>query len=227
MTSKDLLWFGIVDHVIPELLGGAHRNHHQMATRLKVDLFRINGCTTDLRACLGANFLTSLARMTEPKHGLLSCSIFIRALALPSVRKTESGRTEQSVNAPPSGQLVRRCSVASCSCYESSERLVQKPLDHRGRPGAGNLQLLNFGVPRAARSSISTAAESVLIWAPDGPDSCRCLEDAATSVGHPSGGSATMSADHRSRLPERSQKPQGSDVHERLESCRKPLPNVR
>jgi len=37
-TSKDLSKFGIVDHVITEPLGGAHRDHHQMATRLKTYL---------------------------------------------------------------------------------------------------------------------------------------------------------------------------------------------
>ena len=34
-TAKDLSQFGIVDQVITEPLGGAHRDHHQMATRLK------------------------------------------------------------------------------------------------------------------------------------------------------------------------------------------------
>lgn len=34
-TSRDLLEFGIIDEVIPEPLGGAHRNHHQMAMTLK------------------------------------------------------------------------------------------------------------------------------------------------------------------------------------------------
>lgn len=34
-TSKDLLGFGVVDTVIEEPLGGAHRDHHQMAARLK------------------------------------------------------------------------------------------------------------------------------------------------------------------------------------------------
>jgi acetyl-CoA carboxylase carboxyl transferase subunit alpha len=35
MTSKDLSRLGLVDAVISEPLGGAHRNHHQMASRLK------------------------------------------------------------------------------------------------------------------------------------------------------------------------------------------------
>jgi acetyl-CoA carboxylase carboxyl transferase subunit alpha len=39
-TSKDLRGFGIVDDVIPEPPGGAHRDHHQMAGRLKVYLLR-------------------------------------------------------------------------------------------------------------------------------------------------------------------------------------------
>ncbi len=37
-TAKDLSRFGIVDQVITEPLGGAHRDHHQMATRLKTYL---------------------------------------------------------------------------------------------------------------------------------------------------------------------------------------------
>ncbi len=39
-TSKNLLDLGIVDDVIPEPLGGAHRDHHQMAARLKLFLSR-------------------------------------------------------------------------------------------------------------------------------------------------------------------------------------------
>lgn len=38
MTSKDLPKLGVVDDVIPEPLGGAHRDHHVMATYLKLAL---------------------------------------------------------------------------------------------------------------------------------------------------------------------------------------------
>ncbi len=38
MTSKDLLRLGIIDAVIREPLGGAHRDHHLMASRLKIFL---------------------------------------------------------------------------------------------------------------------------------------------------------------------------------------------
>ena len=38
MTSKDLLRLGVIDDVIPEPLGGAHRDHHLMASRLKIFL---------------------------------------------------------------------------------------------------------------------------------------------------------------------------------------------
>jgi len=38
MTSPDLLRLGIVDEVIPEPLGGAHRDHYQMAAKLKLFL---------------------------------------------------------------------------------------------------------------------------------------------------------------------------------------------
>jgi acetyl-CoA carboxylase carboxyl transferase subunit alpha len=35
MTSRDLLGFGIIDEIIPEPLGGAHRNHQDAAANLK------------------------------------------------------------------------------------------------------------------------------------------------------------------------------------------------
>jgi acetyl-CoA carboxylase carboxyl transferase subunit alpha len=38
LTSRDLLEFKIVDEVISEPLGGAHRNHRQMAMNLKGSL---------------------------------------------------------------------------------------------------------------------------------------------------------------------------------------------
>jgi acetyl-CoA carboxylase carboxyl transferase subunit alpha len=40
MTSRDLLQLGVVDEVVEEPLGGAHRDYHQMATRLKMFLVR-------------------------------------------------------------------------------------------------------------------------------------------------------------------------------------------
>ncbi|WP_153556590.1 acetyl-CoA carboxylase carboxyltransferase subunit alpha [Roseimaritima sediminicola] len=42
-TSKDLQGLGVVDDVIEEPLGGAHRDHHQMASRLKTYLSRTLG----------------------------------------------------------------------------------------------------------------------------------------------------------------------------------------
>jgi acetyl-CoA carboxylase carboxyl transferase subunit alpha len=38
MTSKDLLQLGVIDEVIREPLGGAHRDHHRMAAKLKLHL---------------------------------------------------------------------------------------------------------------------------------------------------------------------------------------------
>jgi len=38
MTSKDLLGLGLIDEIIAEPLGGAHRDHHLMASRLKMFL---------------------------------------------------------------------------------------------------------------------------------------------------------------------------------------------
>ena len=37
-TSKDLLGLGVIDEIIPEPLGGAHRDHRRMATTLKMSL---------------------------------------------------------------------------------------------------------------------------------------------------------------------------------------------
>jgi len=39
-TSSDLLRFGVIDAIIEEPLGGAHRDHHKMAARLKQYLVR-------------------------------------------------------------------------------------------------------------------------------------------------------------------------------------------
>jgi acetyl-CoA carboxylase carboxyl transferase subunit alpha len=39
-TSQELLRLQVVDHVIPEPLGGAHRDHHQTAMRVKQYLTR-------------------------------------------------------------------------------------------------------------------------------------------------------------------------------------------
>jgi acetyl-CoA carboxylase carboxyl transferase subunit alpha len=40
LTSRDLLRFKVIDDVVEEPLGGAHRDHHQMAARLKMYLQR-------------------------------------------------------------------------------------------------------------------------------------------------------------------------------------------
>jgi acetyl-CoA carboxylase carboxyl transferase subunit alpha len=37
-TSKDLLSLGVIDEIVPEPLGGAHRDHRRMATTLKMSL---------------------------------------------------------------------------------------------------------------------------------------------------------------------------------------------
>lgn len=47
LTSKDLSRLGVVDDVIEEPLGGAHRDHHQMAGRMKLYLLK---CLRELTA---------------------------------------------------------------------------------------------------------------------------------------------------------------------------------
>jgi acetyl-CoA carboxylase carboxyl transferase subunit alpha len=40
LTAKDLAQFGVIDEIIPEPLGGAHRDHREMANTLKTYLLR-------------------------------------------------------------------------------------------------------------------------------------------------------------------------------------------
>ena len=40
LTSRDLLKLAVIDDVVDEPIGGAHRDHHQMALRLKIYLLR-------------------------------------------------------------------------------------------------------------------------------------------------------------------------------------------
>jgi acetyl-CoA carboxylase carboxyl transferase subunit alpha len=40
LTAEDLLDFGIIDEIVPEPLGGAHRDHKQMAAALKQSILR-------------------------------------------------------------------------------------------------------------------------------------------------------------------------------------------
>src|SRR5262249_56741932 len=40
LTAKDLSRFGVIDDIIPEPLGGAHRDHREMANTLKMYLLR-------------------------------------------------------------------------------------------------------------------------------------------------------------------------------------------
>ncbi len=40
MTSSDLLRMGIIDEIVPEPLGGAHRDHREAAANLKSHLIR-------------------------------------------------------------------------------------------------------------------------------------------------------------------------------------------
>jgi acetyl-CoA carboxylase carboxyl transferase subunit alpha len=50
MTSRDLLRFGIIDEVIPEPLGGAHRDHREVASSVKSFLIRAIRELSDLPA---------------------------------------------------------------------------------------------------------------------------------------------------------------------------------
>ena len=67
MTSRDLLRFGIIDEIIPEPLGGAHRDHREAAVDLKSFLIRVAP-----RARRPAPRRTAPAPLREvPPHGRL------------------------------------------------------------------------------------------------------------------------------------------------------------
>ena len=40
ITSKDLMSLGVIDDVVEEPIGGAHRDHHRMAANLKMFLLK-------------------------------------------------------------------------------------------------------------------------------------------------------------------------------------------
>jgi acetyl-CoA carboxylase carboxyl transferase subunit alpha len=65
-TSKDLMQFGVVDHVLKEPLGGAHRAPREMANTLKATLAR------HLRelVCIPANSLLEARYEKYRKMGL-------------------------------------------------------------------------------------------------------------------------------------------------------------
>jgi len=58
MTAKDLKAFGLIDAVLPEPLGGAHRDHHQMARELK----------TYLRNCLRELLAQPIDELLEARY---------------------------------------------------------------------------------------------------------------------------------------------------------------
>ena len=50
LTAKDLLKFGVIDHIVKEPLGGAHRAPREMANTLKASLNRQLRSLTDMGA---------------------------------------------------------------------------------------------------------------------------------------------------------------------------------
>ncbi len=65
MMSKDLIGFGVLDDIIDEPLGGAHRDHPQMASRLKLYLLK---CLRELTGMPTEKLLASRVRQVPP-HG--------------------------------------------------------------------------------------------------------------------------------------------------------------
>ena len=68
MTSRDLLRFGIVDEVIPEPLGGAHRDHRESAASLKTYLIQTIRQLKDVRRRRAAG--SPLRQIPQDRHVL-------------------------------------------------------------------------------------------------------------------------------------------------------------
>ncbi len=118
MTSRDLARLGLIDEVIPEPLGGAHRDHHLTASRLKMFL------RNTLRELTGRPVRELLEERYQKfrRMGVF----FERAEAGDQWIAVHNGRREPSANGHP------RQSLAAPSPDASTEAPSKN-----GRPSAG------------------------------------------------------------------------------------------
>ena len=111
-TSKDLLEFGIVDTVIQEPLGGAHRDPHQMAARLKIYLVKT------LRELLALDMPTLLQQRYEKFRRM---GVFL-----------EDDATDRPVAGEPPARSTSHSATSRWSCVTPAPRSADGYAD---RPG--------------------------------------------------------------------------------------------
>jgi acetyl-CoA carboxylase carboxyl transferase subunit alpha len=87
-TSRDLLRFGIIDEIVPEPLGGAHRDHREVASTLKTFLLR------HLRELRGLPRDVLLARRYEKYRKIGVFTEGALPLDLAPAAMLQNGRTE-------------------------------------------------------------------------------------------------------------------------------------
>jgi hypothetical protein len=100
MTSKDLLPMAIVDDVIREPLGGAHRDHHLAANRLKIYL----------RNTLRELVEIPTAQLVEMRYRKFRrMGVFLEgAAAADSLAETSAAAELSGVSADPAGSASRK-----------------------------------------------------------------------------------------------------------------------
>ena len=96
LTSKDLLKLGVIDHIIDEPLGGAHRNPHEAAQNLEAFLVK---SIRDLRRCKLENLLEnryrSLRRIGEMSLEKPNRRTPAKVLSTGQVQATDESRGTQ------------------------------------------------------------------------------------------------------------------------------------
>jgi len=102
MTSKDLLRLGVIDEVIREPLGGAHSNHHRMASTLKIYL----------RSQLRELSCTPIEQLLAERYGKFRRQgVFLEApLAEPEAEEPAADSTDVPRRSPDLAEISERSS---------------------------------------------------------------------------------------------------------------------
>ena len=120
-TSDNLLRLGIVDEVIPEPLGGAHRDHHQTASRLKMFL------TKTLRTLGGKSTEELLADRYEKFRRM---GVFLEDAQSAAAAASSNGESSSNSSpAPGSGDLDSASHSAAATDATSAASSRQRGSD--------------------------------------------------------------------------------------------------
>jgi len=121
LTSQDLLRLGLIDEVLPEPLGGAHRDHGLMATRLKMYL----------RAALRELMHTPPAELLEARYQKFRrIGVFFERNETGQWVLVQNGRRELAPQGPPGQQPI----LPSQPAADTSEATEGTPPKESGGP---------------------------------------------------------------------------------------------